>query len=210
MSLPSSRLTSKLIKKPAWSTQQACLAYSSTLKMLLRNVGWLSTDYAALYLSRRTPNHRCGNLKSYNWLTPWRRVFLENLITEETLSKFAAFRWLPAVYYWAGSKDYEQCDFRDVTPYSVVEILRHFGGMYWLHLKDRKIGQASNRLAETWCRQYVSSETSTKYTVSYSLLCTQEDESLSLYLTAPVKHSACYMNCAQSWQTCNFVPCALL
>jgi hypothetical protein len=33
--------------------------------MFLRNVGWLSTDYTALYPRRFLHNHRRENLKSY-------------------------------------------------------------------------------------------------------------------------------------------------
>jgi hypothetical protein len=33
----------------------------------------------------------------------------------------------------------------DVTPYSVVYIYRRFGGMYCLHLQDRRVRQASNQ-----------------------------------------------------------------
>jgi hypothetical protein len=37
----------------------------------VRNVGWLSTDYTALY-----HNHRCENLKSYNIIFTLRVFFL--------------------------------------------------------------------------------------------------------------------------------------
>jgi hypothetical protein len=35
--------------------------------MFLRNVGWIPTDYTALYPRSYSTldNHRCGNLKSY-------------------------------------------------------------------------------------------------------------------------------------------------
>jgi hypothetical protein len=59
---------SKLCLPPAF-VLVSCSAYSLTLKMeamFLQNIGWLSTDYTALYPKDRTlHNHWCENLKSY-------------------------------------------------------------------------------------------------------------------------------------------------
>jgi hypothetical protein len=55
----------KASEKPAWK-QVASSAHSSTLKMeakFFRNVGWLSTDYAALY-PRRQRSSRYKNFRT--------------------------------------------------------------------------------------------------------------------------------------------------
>jgi hypothetical protein len=73
LSLTSSGSKGKPSKKPTWSTQQTEILLDlffdpeSGGGMSLRNIGWLSTDYTALYPRRQNSNFNCINYWLFNW-----------------------------------------------------------------------------------------------------------------------------------------------